>query len=76
MDKRCNRARGQNTVGGCFHLQFAERKKQSASGMLGYLPKQMVGGMGRVSGISQAFPEQKKAIGGCDRNSECVALCL
>jgi len=33
--------------------------------MLGSPPKQMVGGMERVSRISQAFPGQGKGIGGC-----------
>ena len=41
--------------------------------MLGSLLKEMVGGTERFSRISQAFPEQKKAIGGC--GSQHVGCC-
>ena len=48
-----------------FCLEFAAQRAQSATSMLGSLLKQMVGGMEKVSKISQVFPEQKEAIGGC-----------
>ena len=65
MDRLCDRARGQNTVVTCFYFDFAARKEQSATNMLGSLLKQIVSGMETIPGeISQAFQDQKKAIGG------------
>ena len=66
VDKLCDQARGQNTVVTCFYFDFAARKEQSATNMLGSLVKQMVSGMERIPDeISMAFQEQKRAIGGC-----------
>ena len=66
VDTLCNQARGQNTVVACFYFDFAARKEQSATNMLGSLVKQIVSGMERIPvEISTAFREQKKAIGGC-----------
>ena len=66
VDRLCNQARGQNTLVTCFYFDFAARKEQSATNMLGSLLKQMVSGMERIpEDISRAFQEQKQAIGGC-----------
>jgi len=66
VDRLCDQARGQNVAITCFYFDFAARKEQSATSMLGSLLKQMVSGMERVPDeISRAFQEQKKAIGGC-----------
>ena len=66
VDKLCDQARGQNVAITCFYFDFAARKEQSATSMLGSLLKQMVSGMERVPDeISRAFKEQKMAIGGC-----------
>ena len=66
VDSLCDQARGQNVAITCFYFDFAARKEQSATSMLGSLLKQMVSGMERIPDeISCAFQEQKKAIGGC-----------
>jgi len=66
VDRLCDQARGQNIAITCFYFDFAARKEQSATSMLGSLLKQMVSGMERVPDeISRAFQEQKKVIGGC-----------
>jgi len=65
VDKLCDQARGQNTAVACFYFDFAARKEQPPTSMLGSLLKQVVGGMERIPDeISQAFQEQKKVIGG------------
>ena len=66
VDRLCDEARGQNTAVTCFYFDFAARKEQSATNVLGSLVKQMVRGMERIpEEISTAFQEQEKAIGGC-----------
>ena len=65
VDRLCDQARGQNTTVTCFYFDFAARKEQSATAMLGSLLKQIVSGMEAIpEDISRAFQEQKKAIGG------------
>ena len=65
VDKLCDRAKEQNTAVTCFYFDFAARKEQSVTNMLGSLLKQIVGGMANVpEEISQAFQEQRMAIGG------------
>ena len=65
VDRLCDQARGQNTTVICFYFDFAARKEQSATAMLGSLLKQIVSGMETIpEDISRAFQEQKKAIGG------------
>jgi len=65
VDRLCDRAGGQNTAVTCFYFDFAARKEQSVTNMLGSLLKQIVGGMANVpEEISRAFQEQKMAIGG------------
>ena len=66
MDRLCDQVRGQNTAVVCFYFDFAARKEQSATNILGSLVKQMVRGMERVPDeISTMFQEQEKVIGGC-----------
>ena len=65
VDWLCDKATGQNTVITCLYFDFAARKEQSATSMLGSLLKQIVGGLENIpEEISQAFQEQKKAVGG------------
>ena len=65
VDKLCDQSKGQNTAVTCFYLDFAARKEQSVTSILGSLLRQVVGGMERVpEDIIEAFEEQKKAIGG------------
>ena len=65
VDRLCDQSRGQNTTVTCFYLDFAARKEQSVTSILGSLLRQVVGGMKRVpEDITEAFEEQKKAIGG------------
>jgi len=65
VDRLCDQAKGQNAAVTCFYFDFAARKEQSVTSMLGSLLKQIVGGMAKVpEEISQAFQEQRMAIGG------------
>ena len=65
VDRLCDQVRGQNTAVTCFYFDFATRKEQSATSMLGSLLKQIVSGLGKVpEEIAQAFQEQKMAVGG------------
>ena len=65
MDRLCDQASGQSTAVACFYFDFAARKEQSATGILGSLLKQVVGGMEEIpEDVSQAFKQQKKVIGG------------
>ena len=65
VDRLCDQARGQNTAVACFYFDFAARKEQSATNVLGSLLKQIVSGMGIIpEEISRAFQEHKNAIGG------------
>ena len=65
VDKLCDQVRGQDIAITCFYFDFAARKEQSVTSMLGSLVKQVVGGMEKVpEEISRAFQEQRLAIGG------------
>ena len=65
IDRLCDEARGHNTAVACFYFHSAAGKEQLATGMLGSLLKQIVSGMETIpEEISQAFQEQKMAIGG------------
>jgi len=65
VDRLCDQAREQNTAVTCFYFDFAARKEQSATTMLGSLVKQMVSRMeGIPEEILRAFQEQRKVIGG------------
>ena len=65
VDRLCDQTRGQGTAVTCFYFDFAARKEQSVTNMLGSLLKQVVGGMPKVpEGVSRAFQEKGMAIGG------------
>ena len=65
VDRLCDQSRGKNIAVTCFYLDFAARKEQSVTNILGSLLRQVVGGMEKVpEEITEAFQEQKMAIGG------------
>ena len=65
VDRLCDLTRGRNAGISCFYFDFAARKEQSATSMLGSLVKQMVSGMERIpEEISRIFQEQKSTLGG------------
>ena len=65
VDRLCDLTSRQNTAVSCFYLDFAARKEQSATNVLGSMLKQMVGGMERIPDeISRVFQQQKATIGG------------
>jgi len=65
IDRLCDQAGGQNVAVACFYFDFAARREQSSTSMLGALLRQVLGGQGEVPReISQAYEDQKKVIGG------------
>ena len=65
MDRLCDQTSEQNTVISCFYLDFAARKTQCATNVLGSLLKQMLVGMETIpEEIWRAFQQQKTSIGG------------
>ena len=65
VDRLCDQRREQNTVVGCFYIDFEVQKDQSAASMLGSLLRQVVNGIESIpEEISGSFQEQKTAIGG------------
>ena len=65
VDRLCDQTRGQNTAVTCFYFDFAARKEQSVTSMMGSLLKQIIGGMEKIpEEISRVFQGQKMAIGG------------
>ena len=65
VDRLCDQTRGRNAAITCFYFDFAARKEQSTTSMLGSLLKQIIGGMEKIpEEISRAFQDQKMAIGG------------
>ena len=65
VDRLCDPTRGQNTPVTCFYFDFAVRKEQTATSMLGSLLKQMVSGTGGIrEDIWHALRERKEAISG------------
>jgi len=63
VDRLCNRTRGQKTAVTCFYFDFAARKVQTATSMLGSLLKQVICAMERVpEEISRALQEQKRVV--------------
>ena len=58
VDRLGDQTRGKNTAVTCFYLDFAARKEQSVTSILGSLLRQAVGGMERVpEDITRAFQE-------------------
>ena len=65
VDRLCDRTRGRNAPVTCFYFDFAARKEQIATSMLGSLLKQMVSGTETISEeIWWALREQKEAVSG------------
>jgi len=65
VDRLCDKAIGQNTAVTCFYFDFSARKEQSVTNMMGSLLKQIIGGLEKIpEEISDAFREQKMAVGG------------
>ena len=65
VDRLCDQSSGQSTSVTCFYFDFAARKEQSATSILGSLLKQLISGMKRIpEEISRVFQEQETAIGG------------
>ena len=65
VDRLCDQTRGQDTTVTCFYFDFAARKEQTATSMLGSLLKQMVSGTGGVrEDIWLALREQREAVSG------------
>ena len=65
VDRLCDQTSGQNTPVSCFYLDFAARKEQSATNVLGSMLRQMVGGMEMIPGeIWRASHQHKRTIGG------------
>ena len=66
VDRLRDQTRGQNTPVTCFYFDFAARKEQSATSMLGSLLKQMISEVGKIpEEILRALREQKGAVSGC-----------
>ena len=65
VDRICHQASGQNAVVTCFYFDFAARKEQTTTSMLGSLLKQMVSGTGRISeDIWRTLRKQREAVSG------------
>ena len=65
IDNLCDQAREKNATVACFYFDFAAQKDQSPANTMGALLKQVVGGLEEIPvEISEAYQEQKKAIGG------------
>jgi len=65
VDSLCDQARRQNFSVACFYFDFAAQNEQSPANTMGALLKQVVGGLEEIPvEISQAYQDQKKAIGG------------
>jgi len=65
IDRLCDQARGQNVAVACFYMDFAARREQHPTSILGALLKQVVGGLeGIPEGILKAYEDQKRVIGG------------
>ena len=65
VDRLCDRTRGQSVSVACFYFDFAARKEQTATSMLGSLLKQMVSRTGGIpENIWRALREQKETISG------------
>jgi len=65
VDRLCDQSSGQNIAVSWFYLDYAARKEQCATNVLGSLLKQMVGGVERIpEEIWRAFQQQTTTIGG------------
>ena len=65
VDKLCDQMGGQHTAVTCFYFDFAARKEQTATRMLGSVLKQVISGTERVpEDIWLVLQKQKKAVSG------------
>ena len=65
VDRLCDQNRGQNTAVSCFYFDFAARKEQTATSMLGSMLKQMVSGQGGIpDDIWWVLRQEKEAVYG------------
>jgi len=65
VDSLCDWARGRDAAVACFYFDFADRKEQSLTNVLGSLLNQVIGGLETIPAkIVQAFQDQGKVIGG------------
>ena len=65
VDELCGQAGRRNTAVTCFYFDFAARKEQTASSVLGSILKQVIGGMeGVPEEISRAFQQRERASDG------------
>ena len=65
IDRLCDQAEEQDTLVACFYFDFAARKDQSPTSVLGALLKQLICGLEEIpKRISRAYRSQKNAIGG------------
>jgi len=65
IDRLCDQAGGQKAIVACFYFDFAARKEQSPTNMLGALLKQVISGLKEIpEEILLAYRGQKNAIGG------------
>jgi len=65
VDRLCDEARGENVAVTCFYFDFPAQKEQSSTRMLGAMLKQALGGLEEIpGGISQAYEDHKKVVGG------------
>ena len=65
VDWLCDRTRGQHVVVPCFYFDFAARREQTATSMLGSLLRQIISGTGRIPEETwRALREQKEAVCG------------
>ena len=65
IDKLGDRTRGQGVTVAGFYFDYATKKEQSPTNMLGAVLKQVVSGLGDVpEEIARAYEDQKRVIGG------------
>jgi len=65
VDYLCEQAIEQDMVVACFYYDFASRKEQSPTNMVGSLLKQLLSGLEAIPGeIGRKFRGQKKLLGG------------
>jgi len=65
IDTLCDQAEEQNATVAGFYFDYANQKDQSSTSTIGALLKQVVGGLEEIpEEVSQAYRNQKRALGG------------
>ena len=65
IDRLYDQAAGENATVACFYFDFAARKEQSPTNMLGAVLKQVVRELREIpKEIKQAYEDQKRGVGG------------